>query len=158
MSEDLSEFPLNSAQVNFEAAQLGLVDLKSSVLSLMMEQIGLADPIRWNYAIRQRINLPDDFGDYSITRFNYDPVTVTPSSYVNGTLWTYNIFESIPAQISDAVEVLPGPLNNETINFPVAATSFATCSAHAVQPLSRCCPIFNRVAVMLGVRSSPTTF
>lgn len=129
MSEDLSEFPLNSAQVNFEAAQLGLVDLKSSVLSLMMEQIGLADPIRWNYAIRQRINLPDDFGDYSITRFNYDPVTVTPSSYVNGTLWTYNIFESIPAQISDAVEVLPGPLNNETINFPVAATSFTPLSS-----------------------------
>jgi hypothetical protein len=123
MSDDLSEFPLNSAHLHYEASQLGLLDLKSSTLSIMLEQMGLDDPIRWNYAIRQRVNLPDDFGSYSITRFNFDPVSVTPSSYVNGTLWTYEIFEDIPNQISDAVEVLPAPLNNEEINFPVSAVT-----------------------------------
>lgn len=127
MSEDLSEFPLNSAQLNYEAAQLGLVDLKSSVLSLMLGQMGLGDPIRWSYGIRQRINLPDDFGDYSVTRFNYDPVTAAPSSYVNGTLWTYSIFEiPPPVMFADAVEELPGPLNNEVVNYPVAVNSFVS--------------------------------
>lgn len=123
MTADLTEFPLNSTHLHHEAAQLGLLDLKSGTLSLLLEQLGLADPIRWNYAIRQRINLPNDFGDYSITRFNFDPVTFTPSSYVNGTLWTYVIQESIPTQTSDAFEVLPAPLNNEVINYPVAAVS-----------------------------------
>jgi hypothetical protein len=124
MSEDLSEFPLNAVQVHPEAAQLGLVDLKSHALQMLMESIGLADPIRWNYSIRHRENIPpSNFGIYDITRFNYDPVTLSPSSYVNGTLWTYEIFESIPTQTSEAIEVRPPALNNEPINYPVTALS-----------------------------------
>lgn len=123
MSADLDEFPLNSVHIHDEAAQLGLIDLKSLALQLMTEEIGLTDPIRWNYAIRRRINItPSNNGIYDITRFNFDPVTITPSSYVNGTLWTYQIFESIPAQVSDARE-LPALNVNEAINYPVAALS-----------------------------------
>ena len=123
MSADLEEFPLNSVHIHDEAAQLGLIDLKSLALQLLTEEIGLTDPIRWNYAIRRRINItPSNNGIYDITRFNFDPVTITPSSYVNGTLWTYRIFESIPTQVSDAVE-LPSLQVNEAINYPVAALS-----------------------------------
>ena len=123
MSEDLSEFPLNAAHIHDEAAQLGLIDLKSLTLQHMMEEIGLADPIRWNFAIRHRINItPGDFGDYDITRFNFDPQTVAPSSYVNGTLWTYRIFEDRVNKISDAQEY--SAINvNEALNYPVAALS-----------------------------------
>lgn len=125
MSDDLSEFPLSSLHVHPEAAELGLVDLKSGTLQIMMEQIGLADPIRWNYSIRQRINLPDDFGSYFITRYNYDPVTLEHSSYVNGNLWTYFILEiPPPTQYSEAVEVRPVTLANEPVNFPVAANTY----------------------------------
>ena len=127
MSEDLSEFPLNSAAIHHEAAQLGLMDLKSGVMTLVIEQLGLADPIRWNYSIRQRINLPGDFGDYLITRFNFNPVTLEYSSYVNGTLWTYSIFEiPPPTRFSEAIEELPAAQNNEVVNYPVAATQRTT--------------------------------
>jgi len=126
MSSDLSEFPLNTAGLNYEAAQLGLIDLKTAALSLMMEQIGLADAVRWNFAIRQRINiLPNNFGIYQIIKFNYDPATLRPSSYVNGTLWTYHILEiPPPAQISDAVEDIPINLVTEPVNLPVSALSY----------------------------------
>ncbi len=123
MSADLGEFPLNSVHIHDEAAQLGLIDLKSLALQLLTEEIGLTDPVRWNYAIRRRINItPSNNGIYDITRFNFDPVTITPSSFVNGTLWTYQIFESIPTQVSDAVE-FPSLQVNEAINYPVAALS-----------------------------------
>lgn len=123
MSDDLSEYPLNATQLNFEAAQLGLLDLKSVAMTALIEELGLADPIRWNFAIRQRINLPDDFGDYIVIKYNYDPVTLRPSSYVNGNLWTYFIQEiPPPVQFSDAVEF---PVRErEPLNLPVAALSY----------------------------------
>ncbi len=137
MSEDLSEFPLNTAHINYEAAQLGLTDLKSGALALMMEEVGLADPIRWNFAIRNRINLPGDFGIYTITRFNFDPQTVTPSSYVNGTEWTYQIAENRVGKISDAEEILPSELANEVINYPVASALTPLLSGYFFTGLTR---------------------
>lgn len=121
MSDDLSEFPLNTTHLNFEAAQLGLMDLKSVALQFMMEEIGLADPVRWNFSIRHRINIvPSNNGIYDVIKFNYDPVTLRTSSYINGTLWTYEIFESIPAKVSATVPI-PATFGNDIINFPVAA-------------------------------------
>jgi hypothetical protein len=126
MSEDLSEFPLNSAHVNHEAAQLGLIDLKSIVLPFLLEEMGLTDSIRWVYAISFRIPFPpgSDFGIYSIIKNNYDPVTLSPSSYVNGTLWTYSILEiPPPVQFSDALEELPPGINQE-VNIPVTSLTY----------------------------------
>jgi hypothetical protein len=36
MSKDLSEFPLDASRLNYEAAQLGLIDLKSTALGLLV--------------------------------------------------------------------------------------------------------------------------
>src|SRR5882724_9913560 len=120
MSDDLTEFPLNTSHLNYEAGQLGLIDLKSVTLGLLLEHMGLADSIRWTYAIRERRALPGNFGLYFITKFNYDPVTLTPSSYVNGTLYTYHILEIPPplplSPFADAVEDIPPRLANEPIN------------------------------------------
>ncbi len=124
MSDDLTEFPLSAAHLNHEAAQLGLIDLKTMALMFIVEEMGLTDPIRWAYAIRRRFPLPGNFGSYIILQYNYDPVTLQPSSYVNGNLWTYEIFEDQANQISDAIEKRPPNLANEPINYPVAANTF----------------------------------
>ncbi len=125
MSRSLYEFPLSAQGVNYEAAELGLVDLKSQVLQAMLEHLGVEDSINWVYGIRQRINLPNDYGDYTVIKYNLDPVTLLTSSYVNGTLWTYSIFENIPTQTSDAVENVPAGLESQPINIPVGSRSFA---------------------------------
>jgi hypothetical protein len=120
MSDDLSEFPLSSSHLNFEAAQLGLIDLKSVALQTMMEEIGLGDPIRFNYAIRHRQPVPGTtFGVYSIIKFNYDPVTLRSSSYINGSLWTYEIIEAPVPRIS-YLQPDPAVFGNGELNFPVA--------------------------------------
>jgi hypothetical protein len=121
MSQDLTEFPLSTAQLNHEAAHLGLIDLKSAALQILVEQLGLADSIRWTFALRERINLPSNFGIYTVIKYNYDPVTLRTSSYVNGTLWTYRIFEAIGPNISDAQEELPANTVNEPVNLPVSS-------------------------------------
>jgi hypothetical protein len=122
MSDDLSEFPLSASQVNHEAAHLGLLDLKSTTMTFLLEEMGLADSVRWTFAIRHREAIPNtDFGVYDIIKFNYDPVTLQQSSYVNGNLWTYVIDEFPATQTSDAREVRPPGLENDPVNAPIAS-------------------------------------
>ncbi len=127
MSDELSEFPLNSSHLHHEAAQLGLLDLKSVTMLAILEELGLTDSIRWTFALRQRVNInPGNFGFYTVIKNNYDPVTLSASSYVNGTLWTYFIYEvPPPVMYSDAVEVFP-PSVNQPLNIPVSALGGAT--------------------------------
>src|SRR5271169_2295966 len=57
-SPSLSEFPLNSQQINPTAASLGLTDLKSFTLSALMEQLGLAEPERYVWTLHDRFLEP----------------------------------------------------------------------------------------------------
>ena len=81
----LSEWPLQSARVNYDAAQVGMIDMKSFVLMEMMEQLGLAEPDRYAYTLRDRISTgPCPNFAYNVIQRNYDPVTQKYSAYVNG--------------------------------------------------------------------------
>jgi hypothetical protein len=87
---DLSDFPFTSQRVNHRAAALGLVDLKSTTLSIMMHQMGLGSPVRWVYTLRSRWIAPGgNPTNFFIIRRNFDPETWRATSYINGQLWTY---------------------------------------------------------------------
>ncbi|MGA3284926.1 MAG: hypothetical protein ABSD57_10775 [Verrucomicrobiota bacterium] len=136
-SAGLTEFPLNSASMNYSAQTLGLLDLKSETLSAMLEQLGLADPVRYTWALHDRylpsvaVCQPPGPGLnvlYLVIQRNFD-VTASPlnqiqySPYVNGELYTYNIVENCGAPNvsppnADAVEIPTDPLFD---NPPVAA-------------------------------------
>ena len=108
MSRDLSEFPTRTVAENFEAGVLGIIDVKSRTLTMLLEQLGLAAPERWVFALRASAVQP--IGGVSVTNYtvikqNYDPVTLLPSSYVNTSLYTYTIEDPIkPSDYADAVE------------------------------------------------------
>ncbi len=131
-SSGLSEFPLNSQTENYEASALGLRDVKSTTLCLMMEQLGLADAVRYVWALHDRY-LPS--GDtcpigmeYTVVQRNFD-ITASPlnqvqySPYVNTELYTYLIGENCDAPgnsppSAGTIAIPADPLNN---NPPVAS-------------------------------------
>jgi hypothetical protein len=137
-SPALTEFPLNSESVNYQAFATGLLDLKSEMMALALEQLGLADSVRYTWVLHNRFNRPplpcplDMY--YEVTMRNFDltanPPVLTPpyvngtsySPYVNGTLFTYliqEICQNPPAgPLADAVEQTADPL---AINPPVAS-------------------------------------
>jgi hypothetical protein len=121
-SADLSEFPLEGSQINFTAQALHLFDLKSATLEMMVEHLGLLDPERFTWTLRNRISAgPCPLFLYTVIKRNFDPVSLLPSSYVNGNLFTYSIIEGCPAvQVADAVEILVDPdgLNSTAIASP----------------------------------------
>jgi hypothetical protein len=97
-SPGLSEWPLQASRFNYTAQSAQLLDVKTEVLTEMMEQLGLAEPDRYTFCLRDR----DTTGatcpnyTYNVIERNFDPVTQTYSTYVNGVLYTFRIIESCP--------------------------------------------------------------
>ncbi|HAV62912.1 MAG TPA: hypothetical protein DCY13_11175, partial [Verrucomicrobiales bacterium] len=114
MSDTLTEFPLDTARLNFKAASLNLIDLKSTALALILEQIGLLEPTRFVWCLRAFTPGQDcqttGIASYLIIKRNYDPVTWEPTSYVNGTLYTFRLILGPDCAFGDAVEEVVDPL------------------------------------------------
>ena len=113
-SADLHEVPLEESRVNYTASALHLYDLKSTVMELLIERLGLIDPERWTWCVRSQV-LPPGLScpryDFAIIQRNFDPITWQPSRYVNGNLFTYEIQQFCPPapQFGDAIEFLVDP-------------------------------------------------
>lgn len=121
-SASLSEFPLEAQRFNFRAQALSLTDIKSYTLWLLMEQMGLAEPDRYTWTLRNRSvgpgGCPGDVG-YAVIKRNFEvsPTAVDQlqsSSYVNGTLYSYQIAEFCQNNpfLADALEFPVDPLAN----------------------------------------------
>jgi len=101
MSSTLTEFPLDATGVNQDAQTLGLLDLKSTALFLLMGELGLADPERFVWNLRDRVVIPaggTSITNYTVIQLNYDPVTLRESRYVNGVLYNYLIVDDLGPQ------------------------------------------------------------
>ncbi len=117
-SSNLSEFPLSSTGFNYTGEALSLLDLKSVTMSIILEQLGLAPPDRFVWCLHDRFTagLTCPNFAYSVIQRNYDPFTQNYSSYVNGTLYDYQIAELCTLNPNpfapleaDAVEFAPDP-------------------------------------------------
>jgi hypothetical protein len=133
----LSEFPLNSQGQNFTASSLGLLDVKSETLSLMMEQLGLVDAIRYTWTLHNRVVIPGctapcpDCLEYLVVMRNYDyyltPLGYVPpdwgqySPYVNGELFGYQILEDCGIPVTPDADAYEIPVNPTVNNPPVAS-------------------------------------
>jgi hypothetical protein len=124
----LTNFPTYSERVNYSAQSQGLWDLKSATLAALVEHLGLAQPTRYIYSIRKwstnleafaylNSDLPaasDVISNY-LVQLNFDPQTLMPSPYVNGTLYSgfvfYNALNSngVPSY-ADVLEFAVDPL------------------------------------------------
>jgi hypothetical protein len=107
-SSNLTEFPLDTRGANFQASALNLLDLKSFALSLVVEELGLADPERYTWTLRDRRVITvggTSTTNYTVIMRNFDPVTLAPSRFVNGVLYTYTIVDITAPAFADAFEV-----------------------------------------------------
>jgi hypothetical protein len=109
-------------QINYTAQATELIDLKSTVLWLMAQHMGLLGETHvYDLLLRDHYGTPTcDFEYFTINR-NYDPVTYNPSTYVNGRLYSYFIWDgcAIGVNVGDAIEL---PTDTTTTRFTAIAT------------------------------------
>jgi hypothetical protein len=125
-SPELSEFPMDALRFNYEAQALGLIDLKSIALNLILEELGLTDPDRFVWTLRGRRTIPGlscPFMEYTVALRNLDPLSNAYSPYINGSLWSYYITENCGQG---------GPPSAVTVNFLVDPTSVAGTPAASI--------------------------
>jgi len=115
-SSNLDEVPMEATRENSRARALGLFDLKTLALHLMVEGLGLADPVRYDWTLRARVIVSPPgcpVFNYLVIQRNFDPASWEPSAYVNGTLYTYRIVEFCPVvDRADAFEQRVDPLQS----------------------------------------------
>ena len=85
---NLYDYRLRTLEVNYVAIRAGLVDLKTAALCGLVEQLGLAQPVRYIFTLRDVSVFGTTVVPETVIR-NYDPLTWQPSTFVNGTLYDY---------------------------------------------------------------------
>ena len=100
---DFTQFPMDSQHYNYEAGSLYLTDLKSTTLHLLVEQMGLAEPERYIWALQYRYlpvgntcPLGEEYllAERNLAFTNSTLNQVNNSTYVNNVLYTYEIEET----------------------------------------------------------------
>jgi hypothetical protein len=90
---DLNAYPTNSTTlVNERAWGLAYRDLKSQTLTLLLSQLGLAEPSRFTFAMRARQAGPTTT-NYVVVIHNYDPFSLRPATNVNEAAYRYDVVE-----------------------------------------------------------------
>jgi hypothetical protein len=97
----LTNYPRNSEAMNYAADAQSLYDLKSVTLSLLLEQMGLGQPTRNIFVLKQWNPLfisdpyegqwPEGTIPNYIVQRNFDPQTLNANSYVNGSLYSAHV-------------------------------------------------------------------
>jgi hypothetical protein len=138
-SGDLSEFPFNTTRNNGRAGALFLIDVKSWAMKLIIEQLGLAEPVRYVWTLHDRFLPPGGTcpfnEEYLIIKRNFDPALGTsidqlkPTSYVNGVLFSYEIVEICtgPNPLGVTLPFAVDPVATaDSVGTPVAELSFSS--------------------------------
>jgi hypothetical protein len=83
---DIDSYPLHTRGFNTDASEQNLYDMKSMALSTIIQQLGLDSPT-------EHVFDEESLGYEPILFHNFDPATLEPSFYVNGTLYTNYLYD-----------------------------------------------------------------
>lgn len=121
---NVNDYPLESIRENHRARSLGILDLKTHALRELINKMGLADPMRYVYTLRNRW-VEENITNYFVTMRNFDPETWDYSPFVNGTLYTYEVVD--PYEVGNIAIAINSPVDPLEQFFPktlpVAANS-----------------------------------
>ncbi len=121
---DLAKVPVAVKKQNYRAQSAQLLDLKSWTMSLLIEQLGLADAVRYNWALQARytpagVTCPGPGMVYLVLNRNFaaNPSTLDmyqSTNVINDVFYTYWINETCvaPNPLAEAVAIPPDPYQN----------------------------------------------
>lgn len=100
---DPTTFPLNTTVTNSKAQANGLIDLKSEALSVLLNQMGLAQPQRFMFCVyASEVVGPVPTRVSLVVLRNYDPLTFAATNVLNGTLYYSNVTFNVSSSVITA--------------------------------------------------------
>jgi hypothetical protein len=91
------------------------MDLRSTTMIMLTEMMGLAEPERWTWCLRDKATYTSGgvtYTNYLVFQRNFDPITGQPTNRVNSAFYGYTIYDPVGAgaAYADAVETVLDPL------------------------------------------------
>ena len=82
----------NTTWINTTAQNLGILDIKSLTLGLMVNQLGLGNPHRYAFSIRDATtNQASTIINFRVRLNNFDPITENPIDMINNVKYSYRL-------------------------------------------------------------------
>jgi hypothetical protein len=101
----LTNYSDDSQLINPQGQSESLYDLKSVTLSLLLEQLGLDSPTRYAYVLNVFSNEPGG-PVFNVIMRNYDPESFSPTPWVNGFEYGYEIWSGAPEGVDEAEAIM----------------------------------------------------
>jgi hypothetical protein len=122
---NIYQYPLNAMRGNYTASTENMYSLRTVFLNALIRTLGVADAESGMWLIRTQWVSANGVIAYA-TKRNYDPITLAPSSYINGSLFTYKYFTNKPSHYGITI-FCPDPLSSTGTEIDVpSAGSFKT--------------------------------
>jgi hypothetical protein len=126
-SADLSEFiTQGNQQKNYTAQALSMLDLKSTVLQIMIQHMGLLGETHV-FDLMSRGPTCDTW--WEVAERNLDPITISHSTYVNGVNYTYNIDDNCSQNTTSVADAVEQPVDEPGALLSSTSTAVATQEA-----------------------------
>jgi len=82
----------NTTWVNTTAQNAGIIDIKSLVVGLMVNQLGLGNPYRYAFSIHDATtNQSATVINFRVRLRNFDPITENPTDMINNVKYSYRL-------------------------------------------------------------------
>ena len=87
----------NTTWENRTAKEAGIIDIKSLVLGMVVNQLGLGNPHRYAFGARSiTTNASGTQLNFNVRLRNFDPITFKPTPVVNGVTYSYRLIHDAP--------------------------------------------------------------
>jgi len=114
-----ANYPAQATRMNYRAQAEGLLDLKSQVLAILLEQLGLASPSRYTFCVRS-FAIVNGEPQVTVIQRNFDPYSWNPSSQVDDVTYGYNLVYG-PGNSPTSVDAVEYPIDALSVPNPAVA-------------------------------------
>jgi hypothetical protein len=94
----------NTTWLNTTAQNQQIIDLKSLVLGMLVNQMGIGNPHRYAFTTRSiNANSTGTEWSYNVRLNNFDPLTLMPTDVINGVTYSYRLIHDAAPQVGGVI-------------------------------------------------------
>jgi len=120
----------NTTAVNVTAQNAQVMDVKSLVLGMLLNNMGIGNPHRHAYSINSvSTNLAGTQWNFNVLLRNWDPMTYTSSSNINNVGYSYRLIHDSPPSVG--VTIAPSVMDMEEFTSDTSGNAFSAVASIA---------------------------
>ncbi len=120
----------NSHAVNVTAQNRQIIDIKSLVLGMLVNHLGLGNPHRYAYSIYgTNLSSSGNQVNFNVVNRNFDPLTLQPSGTINNVTYSYRLIHDQTAGLPNPALVLPTLMDMEEFTSDTSGNAFSTIAS-----------------------------